>query len=134
MCSIKIQTENFCENTNASPILPIGNASALWASRGVHNNIIIIMLQNNTLHSPEWSHQMFSKLNLWNIQEVVFVFNKTFIFFQVISLTSVTKNFWTDFFTVTVIWNTFFIWPVIQRWHDWGKILKIISSPQIIVI
>ena len=35
---IKIQTENSCENTNAPPALPIGNASALWASKGVHNN------------------------------------------------------------------------------------------------
>ena len=31
------KTENFRENTNAPPALPIGNASALRASRGVHN-------------------------------------------------------------------------------------------------
>ena len=37
MCSIKIQTENFHENTTAPPQLPIGNASALRALRGVHN-------------------------------------------------------------------------------------------------
>ena len=37
MCSIKIQTENSRENTNAAPALPIGNTSALRASRGVHN-------------------------------------------------------------------------------------------------
>ena len=34
------KTENFPENTNAPPALPIGNASALRASRGVHNNAI----------------------------------------------------------------------------------------------
>ena len=41
MCSFKIQTENFRENTNAPPALPIGNASALRASRGVHNNAML---------------------------------------------------------------------------------------------
>ena len=39
MCSIKIQTEKSRENTNAAPALPIGKASALWASRGVHNKL-----------------------------------------------------------------------------------------------
>ena len=38
MCSIKTQTDNSRKSTNAPPALPIGNASALWASRGVHNN------------------------------------------------------------------------------------------------
>ena len=38
MCSIKIQTEKSPKNTNASPALPIGNASDHWASKGVHNN------------------------------------------------------------------------------------------------
>ena len=48
MCSIKIQTENSRKNTNAPPALPMpwamGNASALRASKGVHNKIIIITL------------------------------------------------------------------------------------------
>ena len=39
MCSIKIQTENFRENTNAPPALPIGKALALRASKGVHNKV-----------------------------------------------------------------------------------------------
>ena len=38
MSSNKIPTENSCENTNLPKALPIGNASALRASRGVHNN------------------------------------------------------------------------------------------------
>ena len=41
MFSIKIQSENSRENTNALPALPIGNASALRASRGVHNKKIV---------------------------------------------------------------------------------------------
>ena len=32
------KTENFRKNTNAPPALSIGNASALRASSGVHNN------------------------------------------------------------------------------------------------
>ena len=47
MCNIKIQTEDSRENTNAHPELPIGNALALRASRGVHNKLIIeIVLPN----------------------------------------------------------------------------------------
>ena len=37
MCSTKIQTENSYENIKAPLALPIGNALALRASRGVHN-------------------------------------------------------------------------------------------------
>ena len=37
MCSIKMQTENSRENTNAPHALPISNALVFQASRGVHN-------------------------------------------------------------------------------------------------
>ena len=38
-----IQTiKNFPENTNAPPTLPIGNASALRASRVAHNNAFVL--------------------------------------------------------------------------------------------
>lgn len=44
MCSFKIETENSSKNTNAPPVLPIGNAPGLHASKGcitLHNIITV---------------------------------------------------------------------------------------------
>ena len=37
------KTENFPKNTNAPSALPISNASALRASKGVHNKLLITL-------------------------------------------------------------------------------------------